>query len=147
MKKLFILTTCLISFSAFAAQVGSFQVKGCSLIVPNTTPDEVTEALMAKGYRPMNVLDVTTHDTQKDLSGSFEIRASKELQDSALLAGFPYLEIKVDSVRGATFSNLSVGIVGVKVMPKYNSSKTILPLQRDVVQKLSAEELPACVEN
>lgn len=150
MKNLFmlcILATSLISLSAFASQVGAYQVKGCSLIVPNTTPDEITEALMTKGYRPMNVIDVITHEAKKDFSGSFEMRATQALQKSALLSGFPYLEIKQDILRGGSFSNLSIGIAGVKVMQKYNSSKTILPLQKDIVMKFSADELPTCIEN
>jgi len=150
MKNLFMLCTFatgLISLSAFASQIGAYQVKGCSLIVPNTTPDEITEALMTKGYRPMNVIDVITHETKKDFSGSFEMRTTQALQESALLSGFPYLEIKQDILRGGSFSNLSIGIAGVKVMQKYNSSKTVLPLQKDVVMKFSAEELPTCVEN
>ncbi len=145
--KFYIVATSFISLSAFASQIGAYQVKGCSLIVPNTTPDEITEALMTKGYHPMNVIDVVTHETKKDFSGSFEMRATQALQDSTLLSGFPYLEIKQEILRGSSFSNLSVGVAGVKVMQKYNSSKTVLPLEKDVVLKFSADELPTCIEN
>lgn len=87
MKKLSLLFAVfnLISLTGFAGQIGEFEVKSCSLIVSPTANDEVLSVLMAKGYRPMNLLG-----------------ASKNPESAKDLIGFPYLEE----------SSLNIKIVG-----------------------------------
>lgn len=87
MKKLSLLFAVLnlISLTSFAGQIGEFEVKSCSLIVSPNASDEMLSVLMAKGYRPMNLLG-----------------ASRNPENSKDLIGFPYLDE----------SSLNIKIVG-----------------------------------
>ncbi|MCM2354177.1 MAG: hypothetical protein NDI63_11235 [Pseudobdellovibrio sp.] len=87
MKKLNLLFAVLnlISLPSFAGQIGEFEVKSCSLVVSPNTSAEMLSVLMAKGYRPMNLLG-----------------ASRNPENAKDLIGFPYLEE----------SSLNIKIVG-----------------------------------
>lgn len=141
-----ILALNLVSSFASASIIGSHQVKSCQLIVPRTTPEYVVTILVEKGYRPMNAVGILTHDLKKDFNGSFESRANKELHDTGDFIGYPYLEIKEDTLPGIRFSNLAVGIAGARSMQKYNSSKTTVLNQAGINATYSAEQLPNCIE-
>lgn len=58
----------------YHAKIEAVKVKNCSLIVPNNTPNELMQALMNIGYRPMNVLP--------------------QFKNSAELTGVPYFGVK-----------------------------------------------------
>lgn len=136
----------LVSSLSSASMIGSHQIKSCQLIVPKTTPEYVVTVLVEKGYRPMNTIDVITHDLRKDFNGSFESRASKALHDTPDLVGYPYLEIKENSLPGVRFSNLAIGIAGARSMQKYSSSKTTVLTQAGPNDIYSVEQLPNCIE-
>ncbi len=95
MKKLSLLFAVLnlISLTSFAGQIGEFEVKSCSLIVSPNASDETLSVLMAKGYRPMNLLG-----------------ASRNPESSKDLIGFPYLEESSQNIKivGETRSLYSV---------------------------------------
>lgn len=136
----------LVSSLASASMVGAYKTKACTLIVPRTTPEYVVKILVEKGYRPVNTVGVLTHDLKKEFNGSFESRASKELHDTPDLVGYPYLEIKEDSLPGVRFGGLSIGVAGARLMPKYNSNKTTFVNQGSQNSLYSAEQLPNCIE-
>lgn len=136
----------LVSTLASASMIGAHQIKSCELIVPRATPEYVVMILVEKGYRPMNAIGILTHDLRRDFNGSFENRASKELHEANDFSGYPYLEIKEDSLPGIRFSNLAIGIAGIRSMQKYNSSKTTVLSQTGISVTYSAEQLPNCVE-
>lgn len=142
---LLILSLSLISVSSFAREVGSYQVKGCSLVVPRNTPNDVVSMLMEKGFQPMNVVGADVYELKLGVHGSFEYKTKTVIHKIADLEGYPYLEMKNNILPGVTFANLAIGIVGLPDMSKYNSEKTtVASQQKEGVTPFSADQLPAC---
>jgi hypothetical protein len=101
---------------------------------------------MEKGYRPMNSIDKAAYETTSEVNGSFESKTTSQLFSDSYFQGMPYLEMKVAVLRGVRFANLTIGIVGVSDMQKYNSSKTSMAADGDLAV-FSAEDLPTCTED
>lgn len=139
------LTISLFTVSAFSSQIGSHQVKDCALVVPRTATEEVIKALISKGYRPMNTVNLNSHNTDLKLSGSYQSMASDELHQDKELAGIPYLEIKADIMPGASFSELSLGVVANKFLKLYKSEKTTLFPMREGAEHFSVKDIPNCI--
>lgn len=139
------LTISVFSLSAYSSQIGSHQVKDCALVVPTTTTEDVLQALMSKGYHPMNTLNLKSHHTDLKFSGSYQTVASDELHQDKDLAGIPYLEIKEEIMPGASFSELSLGVVANKGLSLYKSEKTTFFPLRKGAKHFSVTDIPDCV--
>jgi hypothetical protein len=146
MKTVTMILISLVSTSSFAAhKVGSFEVPNCNIVVPKATPAEVSNQLKEKGYLPTNGMEYQAFNTDRKLSGDFSSTIHSDLHADKNYSGQAYLEISSNITPGFASTKLSVGFVGHKDSPKFESSKNVLFPLAGWTSNYSLKNLPHCI--
>lgn len=144
---LFLLSSVLTS-TVFAAipNIAGQPVKDCTLIVPHDADENLSAALVKKGYHPF-VSYGQTHDVTHFLSGNLSAKMNPSLDKDSNFAGAPVLTMDKDISAAEAQTHLAVHIAGHPNVAAFASDKhTWFPL-RAGAEVYSVTDLPTCVEN